>query len=1378
MLVKLRALAAMTQLSKILEVARRGERIMRVAMLIAAFVLPAIPAHVLAAAPVQDTETIPADLERWKPWVLHGRERQLCPIAYNNGEAFQCVWPSRLSLALDRKGGRMTQEWRVFVKDRVVLPGGGNVWPVDVKVDGKPAPLVTRNNLPVVSLTPGKHVVEANFAWDEMPEMINIPAARGLVSISVNGEPLDPSLIDESGRVWLHRKSAAVRQEDRLETKIYRMIDDSIPMQVQNLLRVNVSGQVREVKLEKVLLENGIPLSIQSALPAKLGPSGELLLQARPGRWDIMIVTRFEGPVRKIGPVLGPFGQEVWSFQARNQLRMAEVEGLPGIDPKQTDAPREWANFPAYIVQPGATMTLKETRRGDPEPAPDALSLTRTCWLDFDGRGFTVRDYIGGTMSRQHFLAMNPPSILGRVSVEGTDQLITSQGPEKKSGIELRKGQLNLVAESRYEASGAILPAVGWDHDFQSVSAELYLPPGWRLLTASGVDLMPGSWFQRWTLLDLFVALIISLAVAKLWNFRWGLLALAAVALTYHEPGAPRLVWLPLLAATALLRLLPDGWAKKWVGVLRLLNIVVLIVIAIPFMIREIRCGIYPQLEMGMAVSGAGADFEQTPYQAAPGAALKSSPPIAPAPMRKMSGAGKHRASYVKEKAALMQNPDALVQTGPGLPTWRWRSVVMKWNGPVARSQQIRLRLLSPAMNLALAFLRVLLLAFLIFRMIDLDSWKQVGKWSAAAAALLLALRLLLAPQVAMAQTNSGFPPPELLKQLQNRLLKPPDCLPNCAESPYLEIAVNNEVLRLLFQIQAAADTAVPLPGKAGSWAPEKVLLDDQPAESLLRDKDGILWILVPPGVHTASLEGKTPQSGSVQLPLPLTPHKAKLVGADWDIQGIRPDGRVESAVQLTRQKKGNSPLENMGENRLPPFLEIRRELSLGLDWRVTTTISRVTRPGMPIVAKVPLLSGEAVTTPGIQVADGKVLLNMGSALTEVNWESTLAPEPLIQLKASSGEGGVGWSETWVLDASPIWHCELQGIPVIHDQDSAGYWRPEWRPWSGETVEIAVTRPKAIPGQLITIDDEKLELVPGERLDKVSLSLSIRSSQGGRQSIQLPSQSQLQQVTIDGRTQPVRESGTTVVLPLRPGVQNVGLEWYQKRGGSLLTRAPEVRIGGPGQRAVNASVVFEMPPNRWVLLTGGPRVGPAVLFWSYLVIVVLAAVALGKTAWTPLKTRHWVLLGLGLTQIDPLMAIMIVGWLLALGVRGRREPLQDPFAFNLSQSLLAVWTLAAMIGLYFSIKEGLLGIPRMQIAGNGSYDLLLQWTQDRISTTMPRPWVLSLPMIVFRVLMLAWALWLALSLLKWLSWGWLCFGKGTMWRKTVGRKKKAEEQKV
>ena len=170
----------------------------------------------------------------------------------------------------------------------------------------------------------------------------------------------------------------------------------------------------------------------------------------------------------------------------------------------------------------------------------------------------------------------------------------------------------------------------------------------------------------------------------------------------------------------------------------------------------------------------------------------------------------------------------------------------------------------------------------------------------------------------------------------------------------------------------------------------------------------------------------------------------------------------------------------------------------------------------------------------------------------------------------------------------------------------------------------------------------------------------------------------------------------------------------------------------------------------------------------------LAAIALGRVRWTPLRTGHWLLLGLGLTQVHPLVAVLVVGWFLALGLRGKQPSFEGGWLrFNGAQLLLVVWSAAALAGLYFAIQRGLLGIPDMQIAGNGSTALQLHWTQDRVRDLMPMPSALSVPLLAFRVLMLGWALWLAFSLLGWLRWGWSCFSRDGIWR-PVRRKRKPE----
>jgi hypothetical protein len=94
-----------------------------------------------------------------------------------------------------------------------------------------------------------------------------------------------------------------------------------------------------------------------------------------------------------------------------------------------------------------------------------------------------------------------------------------------------------------------------------------------------------------------------------------------------------------------------------------------------------------------------------------------------------------------------------------------------------------------------------------------------------------------------------------------------------------------------------------------------------------------------------------------------------------------------------------------------------------------------------------------------------------------------------------------------------------------------------------------------------------------------------------------------------------------------------------------------------------------------------------------------------------------------------------------------------------------MWTAVAFGILFWAIQQGLLGAPEMQIAGNSSWARELRWYQDRTGELLPIPWVLSVPLLVYRLAMLAWALWLALALLRWLRWAWESFTTGGGWRR-------------
>jgi hypothetical protein len=440
------------------------------------------------------------------------------------------------------------------------------------------------------------------------------------------------------------------------------------------------------------------------------------------------------------------------------------------------------------------------------------------------------------------------------------------------------------------------------------------------------------------------------------------------------------------------------------------------------------------------------------------------------------------------------QEPDALIPTGPGLPDWQWQSIELGWSGPVAKEQTLRLYLLSPLVNLILGFLRAGLLAVLIWVLLDVRAWWQrLREKAGLTAAALLALLFWVAGQPTKSMAAADvFPPSALLDELRQRLLEKPDCLPQCADISRMEITAGPDQLEVSLKINCAQRVAVPLPVNRKSWTPGQIMLDNTPMGGLSRDAAGQLWGLVPAGLHTLILRGDVSQEALIQMPFPLRPRAATCSTQGWSVDGIDPDGLAGSSIQLSRLQTENSSATRQRANvGLPPFLKVERVLHLGLTWRTTTTVTRLSPTGAPVVISIPLLAAESVTTPGISVSQGHALINMAPDQRVLSYQAGLPIESPIALKAPRA---VAWSETWIVDASPVWHCDFEGIAPVHHQNSAGQWRPQWQPWPDETVVVHVQRPAAVAAQTKTIDQAALVLTPGARFGQGELNLTVRAS--------------------------------------------------------------------------------------------------------------------------------------------------------------------------------------------------------------------------------------------------------------------------------------------
>jgi thrombospondin type 3 repeat protein len=1348
-------------------------------------------------------EQTPEPLRPWIEWTLYGHETERCPFFQGQGDRKECAWPSRLALDLDEHAGKFSQEWLAYAESWVGLPGDASAWPVEVRLDGSPVSIISRQGLPAMRLPKGRHTVSGAFSWDAPPSLLPVPAGTGLIRLTLRGRPVPFPARDEQGRVWLEKQAGAAREESRLEITVLRHLLDDVPLLLTTRVELAISGESREELLGKVLPEGFVPLSIAGNLPARIEADGRLRVQVRPGRFTLEIVARHEGPVKSISRP-DPGGawdrQEVWVYQARPDLRLATVEGVPAIDPQQTTLPEEWKSLPAYLVKEGEQLKLVEKRRGDSDPAPDQLSLRRVWWLDFNGRGGTVHDSVRGSLSRSWRLVMQPPAILGHVAIDGQDQFITRLGDSAPAGVEVRQGTLHLESDSRYEGRMSSLPAVGWEEDFREVTGSLHLGPGWRLFHAWGVDDVSPSWISSWTLLDLFLVLILTLAAGRLWGPAAGALALAALALSWIEPGAPRWTWVAVLAGEALVRVFPEGKFRKLLRVAQGIAFLVLIVIAVPFMIRQVRAAIYPALEEPFSWRGTSGGLAAPPppvqYKSAAGredrdklanlqyaaseeaggakvavegktsAATPSNVPQGMAEGRAKSISGMASGSYgyqvsSLEKADLSNlfyhDPRTAVQTGPGVPSWQWREVSLRWRGPVERTQRLRLLLVPPAVNFVLAFLRVGLVLFFALLALRSRLGDRAFSLGAVVAATRVLLPLVLLFPASIGSARADIPSNDLLESLRTRLLAKPECFPDCASSPRLMLEAAPADLRLRIEILAAAETAVPLPGGGPEW-PERVLLDGSPAPGLFRDPAGHLWIPVASGSHQVAMEGRLPEGDTFEVPLPLRPHLVTARIQGWRLLGLQAGGRPEETLQLVRERAQEGTVRSLEPRSLPPFVRVERELTLGLRWQARTRVTRVSPLGTAIVLQIPLLERESVTTADLRVQDGVALVNLAPNAAQSAWESSLTEMPEISLRAPEA---ASWSEIWRVAVGATWHAEAEGIPTVHRPDGPARLR-EWHPWPGEKVTLRITRPAGVGGSLLTLDQSQLTLAPGLRATDATLQVSLRSSRGGQHTITLPEGSVLQSVAINGAQQPIRLEGRRLTLPVTPGAEQVTVIWREPRGIGAFFRGPAVDLGEP---SVNSRIKIAMPADRWTLFLGGPRLGPAVMFWSFLCVSLIVSLLLGRSRLTPLRWHHWFLLSLGLTQAPLPVALVVAAWFFALGARRARGGAAPAPWFDLAQIVLAGVTVAALAGLFWSIQRGLLGLPEMQITGNGSVASMLEWYQDRATPVPPRPWVFSVPLLVYRLAMLGWSLWLSAAMLAWLKWGWECYTEGGVWKR-------------
>ncbi len=1358
----------------------------------------------------------------WKDWVLHGKEVVVCPTSYNNSEEHYCAWPGTLYIDAEENGGTFRQLWKVSAYEAVMLPGSETLWPVNIKVNGKPASPVPVDGKPALRLEAGEWEISGSLMWKEMPVSMAIPALSGLVELKVAKKKIETPLVDQNGDLWLRqgteqhdKKDVAI--ENRLEVQIFRLVQDSSPMEVSTVLRISVSGMARREKLKDGCLPAGsTAVSASSQIPLRITEDGGVWIEARPGKWDITINSVFQHPKEELEKIACPYGSEIWAFRPYPHLRSVRIEGVSAVDPSQTMIPTGWKSFSAYVVKKDDSVKFTELHRGTAATEPGSLNLYRDLWLDFDGKGAVIRDRITGSLTRRHYLSLDPEFYsLGRVTLGGIDQMVTLL--DRMPGIEVENGPVDLTAVSRMSQmeSGAILP-VGWGLRFQNADGRLHLPPGWKLLAFGGGTVSNNdAWVERWTLLDFFLVLITCVSVSKIWNIRWGIACLAALCITFHEPYAPKFLWIGLVALAAMLEYLiknPDvagGFFTKTIKVANVLALVSLAGMVLMFTYLQIRTAIYPQLDSPVTLL--------SPMQTPPVGALAPAPAPQVPPQQKamMDTAGRglpespaspaesdkaqmfetlelpakgsmplrQESSLYAGKAApkadtmmnyeLQIDKKQAVQTGPGLPEWRWKTIPVKY-GLASGTHKMALWLLSPAENALLSFLRVALVLLLAFRFVSAgigNSFKSSLKYFPKIACIAGVFMVFCQATPSFA---ASFPSPEMLAELEKRLLEPDKCFPDCAAIPHMKISVpkDGKTVSINMLVDAAKQSAIPLPSSLGTW----VILSVKSASGenvKVLSHEGGKWILVPQGQSAITIEAAAGFSQQIRMSFPLPPGFIVTETPGWIVTGLDEHSQAPTELIVAKPegagKKTGSDDFFSESSALTGYLKITRRIILGLEWRVITTAERIQKQDGPksIIMEIPLLEGELVESREVKVKGKMVKVELSAGENQVSWNSVIPVADTITVKMPENPL---WSEAWHVKASGAWHFTSSGVAQVYQDGQPGTF---WYPQPGQDLKIDISHIETAPGEFTTIDSTRTDFYGGDDLSRLLLSVSVRTTKGGFLPVKSPSGWTFKSLKSAGKEIPANETAGTINVPLQPGARKIEIEWFQQNTADdsflkkafmpRLYRVPAIDLSMP---STNAEMYTHLPQGLWLLATGGPRLGPAILFWGYVLTVLLIATLLGRFSKTPPGIMGWVLLGLGIAPLGPGYVIVTVIWFLLVQTRSTHAP-EKRLYFNLGQIALVILTLAMLEVIYSTVVKGMLGVPDMYITGNGSHQTLLHWTTDRAENQLPKPWAFAFPVYVFRFLMFSWALWFALRITGWSRWAVAAFRNGGVWKKKI-----------
>ena len=1343
---------------------------------------------------------VPEEISEWSQWVAEGLpDDYWCPWEEGDGNKMSCVWPLNLSIDLHTSDAEtiatFTLEVQLFDEADIGLPhndDGDFNPPYEVRLDGQPAIVGQSERIPAVTAPAGRHTVTGKIRWPEFPTSLELPPGIVRLSLTQDGERVRRPTIQGS-RVLLQQDSTTESEADSLSIRVYRRLEDGIPQLLTTRLELSVAGSSRQVDLGSVLPSGFALLSVYSEIPARTNANGELSVLVRPGWWAVELEARAVSHLSEFSMVhpneVWPL-MELWGVETDENVRSVRMEGVPPTDLSQTESP--FSGLAGFVLKQGETLKLVEVSRGDTSPDFERAEVVRRLWLGFEGDRWVVHDTLDASLHRESRLSAKYP--LGRVTVNERPTLIsTLESTPDGSGVAVPKGDVEIDAVSEFLSGGRLIfhkiPAVGWKVDAASLAVSAKLPPQWLALWAGGADRVNGTWVHSWTLWDVFLIALLVVITIRVAGPRWAIVLGLTSVLLFVYNGVPVVGWLVLVAIGALSAALTSQVARLWIGRVYWLVAIPVFAVSAYTSVSFVLNALYPQFDversltqvakhrdLGESIDSDGtgdigpgddtAGWEGEEHLAVTGSRIARDVLTSIA-----TAQGSSRVTMGKTEESI-GNP-VWVQTGPGMPAWPKEGITeldLVWLGPVGPEQDFSLLLLPPAATRFASLLTAALILVVLWMFVRIRLRPGAANPSDRGGAKLLPLVLAV---VLVPDAFADVPSNEILEELDERFRSEPACLPNCSTVEVVKLSCSKDELELelTFHIDSQSGEGivskfgVPLPIVEPSIRPTSAVLGD--GQQPLLDRYGEFYVPLDRGIHRVQLRYDLEGLDRIDIYFPDRP--ARVVTGElgrWRFVS-HPD-RLESleSLSLTREPIAmHSKKEKewgSTEATLAPYARVSRHLNLTREPTIKTTVTRSSIAARsPIEIVLSLLEGEIVTDELVE-NDGvhmKIRLDSGEDRFVLN--SRLNPSKSISMTAAVD---VPWAESWSFRPSDFWHLSYAGLAPVKSKGSVTLFKP--RP--GESLQVTLSQPKPVAGNSVTVTSAKMATAVSSRYRESSLALEVLASLGDTARVLLPEGATVKRIEINGSPKPVPQSNV-VSLPIDPGKGRFRVDWLDQVSLGSDFRGPSIEVSTP-LRNVHNSVDF--PSNRWVLLIGGPGMGPGILTWGIILVVIAVSIALTRIPNFPLRPVDAVLLSLGVTLANLEIVLLLAVWFLAIWYRREHPPSPTKSErYIATQCLFALLSLVAILALVVSVPRALLGRPEMEVFGLGSSAHEFFWFNDSTDGSLPVPWIFSLPLWVYHVLMVGWGFWLAFALVRWVRTAWAVMSQPVLWPKW--RKKQA-----